>query len=260
MGCSLWGFGGPTNRQNKKKTHQNCMLASKTREKTRKNRFRTWQNILFQNPSWWIFIRHTISTRLQWEENVFENIFFLREFSSAAPTYLVLSSTLLSWVLGLSHLWSSAYHAQDIIILSSLQQYFTLGLWPSEDCLRYRIPPTEYLSTFHIMSSSTRWRIFSRETKLFRIDFPSDKRSQAHRWNTPSFSFLKKMILVTLGGSDMLEHIFLTDGYLHCLFCTPSLKAARPYGWTWSTMVHHGIFHLYFLIHSEIGWALFLFA
>jgi hypothetical protein len=39
------------------------------------------------------------------------------------------------------------------------------------------------------MSSSTRWRIFSRETKLFRIDFPSDKRSQAYRWNTPLFSF-----------------------------------------------------------------------
>ncbi len=33
VGCSLWGFGGPTNRQNKKKTHQNCMLASKTRKK-----------------------------------------------------------------------------------------------------------------------------------------------------------------------------------------------------------------------------------
>ncbi len=34
--CSLWGFGGPTNRQNKKKTHQNCMLASKTRKNTKK--------------------------------------------------------------------------------------------------------------------------------------------------------------------------------------------------------------------------------
>ncbi len=34
VGCSLWGFGGLTNRQNKKKTHQNCMLASKTRKKT----------------------------------------------------------------------------------------------------------------------------------------------------------------------------------------------------------------------------------
>ena len=59
------------------------------------------------------------------------------------------------------------------------------------------------------------------------------------------FSFLKKMILVTLGGSDMLEQNFLTDGYLHRLFCTPSMKAARPYGWTWSAVVHHGIFHLY---------------
>jgi hypothetical protein len=59
------------------------------------------------------------------------------------------------------------------------------------------------------------------------------------------FSFLKKMILVTLGGSDMLEQNFLTDGYLHRLFCTPSLKAARPYGWTRSAVVHHGIFHLY---------------
>jgi hypothetical protein len=109
------------------------------------------------------------------------------------------------------------------------------------------------------MSSSTRWRIFSRETKLFRIDVPSDKRSQAYRWITPLFflfSFLKKMILVTLGGSDMLEQNFLTDGYLHRLFCTPSLKAARPYGWTRSAVVHHGIFHL----RSEIGWALSLFA
>jgi len=70
------------------------------------------------------------------------------------------------------------------------------------------------------------------------------------------FSFLKKMILVTLGGSDMLEQNFLTDGYLHRLFCTPSLKAARPYGWTRSAVVHHGIFHL----RSEIGWALSLFA
>ena len=174
-------------------------------------------------------------------------------------TYLVLSSTLLSWILGLSHLWSSAYHAQDIVILSSLAQYFTLEIWPSDDCLRYPIPPTEYLSTFHTMSSSTRWRIFSRETKLFRIDFPSDKRSQAYRWITPLFFlffFLKKMILVTLGGSDMLEQNFLTDGYLHRLFCTPSLKAARPYGWTRLAVVHHGIFHL----HSEIGWALSLFA
>ena len=54
----------------------------------------------------------------------------------------------------------------------------------------------------------------------------------------------------------MLEQNFLTDGYLHRLFCTPSLKAARPYGWTRSAVVHHGIFHL----RSEIGWALSLFA
>ncbi len=39
VGCSLWGFGGPTNRQNKKKTHQNCMLASKTRKKHEKTSF-----------------------------------------------------------------------------------------------------------------------------------------------------------------------------------------------------------------------------
>ena len=168
-------------------------------------------------------------------------------------TYLVLSSTLLSWILGLSHLWSSAYHAQDIMILSSLELYFTLEIWPSDDCLRYPIPPTEYLSTFHTMSSSTRWRIFSRETKHFTIDFPSDKRSQAYRWIPPLFFFL---ILVTLGGSDMLEQNFLTDGYLHRLFCTPSLKAAHPYGWTRLAVVHRGIFHL----HSEIGWALSLLA
>ena len=54
----------------------------------------------------------------------------------------------------------------------------------------------------------------------------------------------------------MLEQIFLTDGYLHRLFCTPLLKAARPYGWTRLAVMHHGIFHL----HSEIGWALSLFA
>ncbi len=39
VGCSLRGFGGPANRQNKKKTHQNCMLASKTRKKREKTSF-----------------------------------------------------------------------------------------------------------------------------------------------------------------------------------------------------------------------------
>lgn len=43
-------------------------------------------------------------------------------------TYLVLSSTLLSWILGLSHLWSSAYH----IMLKTLWFYLLLSntsLW-----------------------------------------------------------------------------------------------------------------------------------
>jgi hypothetical protein len=39
VGCSLRGFGGPTNRQNKKKTHQNCILAGKTRKKCEKTSF-----------------------------------------------------------------------------------------------------------------------------------------------------------------------------------------------------------------------------
>ncbi len=29
VGCSLWGFGGPTNIQNNKKTHRKRILASK---------------------------------------------------------------------------------------------------------------------------------------------------------------------------------------------------------------------------------------
>jgi hypothetical protein len=40
----------------------------------------TWQNNFYQNLSWWIFIPHTISTRLHWKKNGFEHIFIL-EFS-----------------------------------------------------------------------------------------------------------------------------------------------------------------------------------
>ena len=43
VGCSLQGFGGPINRQNNKKIHKKCILASKTRKKTQKNMFPTRQ-------------------------------------------------------------------------------------------------------------------------------------------------------------------------------------------------------------------------
>ena len=83
VGCRLRGFGGPTNRQNNKKTNQKRILASKKKhEKT----YLWRKKMIFQNLSWWIFIQHTISTALYvlWRKCFW--IFFLREFSSAAPT------------------------------------------------------------------------------------------------------------------------------------------------------------------------------
>ncbi len=84
------GVGGPTNRQNNMNTHQKTILVSETRKKTLKYTFQTWQNIFFQNLSWWIFIRHTISTRLQLEKNGFENIFF-SEISPVQPLLVKMS-------------------------------------------------------------------------------------------------------------------------------------------------------------------------
>jgi hypothetical protein len=37
VGCSLRGFGGPTNRQNNKKTNQKCILASKKNKNAKKH-------------------------------------------------------------------------------------------------------------------------------------------------------------------------------------------------------------------------------
>ena len=45
VGCSLRGFGGPTNRQNNKKTNQKRILASK---KTRENISLTRENDFFK--------------------------------------------------------------------------------------------------------------------------------------------------------------------------------------------------------------------
>ena len=110
--------------------------------------------------------------------------------------------------------------------------------------------------SFYLLLSYTSLWVF--DLQISRLIFPLTKGLRHIVEIPPPFFsfFLKKMILATLGGSDMLEQNFLTDGYLHRLFCTPSLKAARPYGWTRLAVVHHGIFHL----HSEIGWALSLFA
>ncbi len=77
------GFEGPTNCQNSMNTRQKPIFASK-KKKTRKHRFQTWKNIFFQNLPWWIFIRHTISIRLQWEKNGFEKNFLL-EISPVQP-------------------------------------------------------------------------------------------------------------------------------------------------------------------------------
>ena len=84
------GVGGPTNRQNNMNSHQKTILASETRKKTLKYTFQTWQINIFWNVPWWIFIRHTISTRLHWEKNGFENIFFL-EISPVQPLLVKMS-------------------------------------------------------------------------------------------------------------------------------------------------------------------------
>ncbi len=84
--------------------------------------------------------------------------------------------------------------------LSSLEQYFTLGPPTlSSSCSRYPIPTsTEFFYVMHMALSDNMQHI--EQNKVFTIDFPSDKRSQAYCWNTPHFLFvLKKMILVTFG-------------------------------------------------------------
>ena len=82
VGCNLRGFGGPTNRQNNKKTNQKRILASK------KN---MWENILS-------LTQEMIFFKISHDENSYDTAylqhctvkkmflnFFLREFSSAAP-------------------------------------------------------------------------------------------------------------------------------------------------------------------------------
>ncbi len=136
-----------------------------------------------------------------------------------------------------------AYHSHSWG-LSSLEQYFTLG------------PPT-LSSSFSSISTNIHW-VFSMlctwlyqttcsmlKEQSFHDWFPSDKRSQAYRWNTPHFFsfFWKSYFNWPLGGSNVLEQTFVNDGWFHShlLFCTPLLKLRVPTvgcGWQWCIKVY----------------------
>ena len=85
VGCSLRGFGGPTNRQNNMKTHQNCMLASKTRKKHKKTSFGHDKIFFFKiSLDEYSYNRPYLQDRS--EKKMFLIFFLLREFSSANPS------------------------------------------------------------------------------------------------------------------------------------------------------------------------------
>jgi hypothetical protein len=142
-----------------------------------------------------------------------------------------------------------AYHSHSWG-LSSLEQYFTLG------------PPT-LSSSCSSISTNIHW-VFSMlctwlyqttcrmlKERSFHDWFPSDKRSQAYRWNTPHFFlfFWKRYFKWPLGGSNVLEQTFVNDGWFHSHlpFCTPLLKlrvltVGRGWQWciisSWSLLIH----------------------
>ncbi len=77
------GVWRPTNRQNNKKTHQNCMLASKTREKYAKKQVSDMAKYFFSKS----FLMKIHRPYLQdcSEKKMCLKIFLFGEFSSAAP-------------------------------------------------------------------------------------------------------------------------------------------------------------------------------
>ncbi len=86
VGCSLRGFGGPTNRQNKKKTHQNWMLASKRRKKREKTSFGHDNFFLSKSLLTNIHTTHHIYKVAVRRKCVWK-YYFLREFPTVAPSW-----------------------------------------------------------------------------------------------------------------------------------------------------------------------------
>ena len=82
VGCHLRGFGGPTNRQNNKKTNQKRILASK--KKTRENISLTQENDFFKiSHDEYSYNTPYLQHCMYCEENVFE--FFFLENSPVQP-------------------------------------------------------------------------------------------------------------------------------------------------------------------------------
>jgi hypothetical protein len=115
----------------------------------------------------------------------------------------------------------------------------------SSSCSRYPIPTsTEFFYVMHMASSDYMQHI--ERYKVFTIDFPSDKSSQAYHWNTPHFFFGKRYFKWPLGGCDVHEQTFVDDGIISLLLSLLHIvvETARPYCWARLAMVHQSIFHL----------------
>ncbi len=135
--------------------------------------------------------------------------------------------------------------------LSSLEQYFTLSLstLKSSDYHTQDTPYQQLSISLHFAHVFIDYVQHFERTKVFTIDFPSDKRSQAYCcWNTAHFFFfLKKddssnLWEVAMCLSKLLW--IMVWFHCHCPFCTLSLKTAHPYGWMRLEMRDQSIVHL----------------
>ncbi len=109
-----------------------------------------------------------------------------------------------------------------------------------------KIPPTNIYWVFSMLCTGLYQTMCSilRETKLSQLIFPLTK-GLRHIVEIPPIFFLRYFEW-PLGGSDVLEQTFVTDGMISF---PPSLlhtvvETARPYGWTRLAMVHQSVFHL----------------
>ena len=118
-----------------------------------------------------------------------------------------------------------AYHPH-LWDLSSLEQYFTLGLSTlrSSDCHAQDTPyQQQSISQNSALVLIDYVKHFERHVKLSVIDFPSDKRGIPLKYPRANFCGW---------GNDSMSLV-------HTVF-----ETARPYGWSQLTMVHQSIFHL----------------